>query len=291
MDLTILAIVIQLIFLEGVLSIDNAAVLGTMVTPLPNDQPVPWPKALGALGKTLDPLLGNQRMAALKVGLLGAYLGRAIMLFLASFVVQNPWLKLVGALYLVRLAFESLGLNEGAEEESSQRKLKAGTFWLVVLNLEMADLVFSLDNVVAAVALSDILWVVMLGVALGILTMRFAAGFFSMAIEREPILKPAAYLLVLNIGIQLILEDLAGLEINDWVRFGISISIILFSLAYAHSRLLQKLRPVLLWFAQGFGSLNGVVNWALVPFLALIRLIARGIRALTQPARPANNPN
>ena len=229
MDLTFLAIIVQLIFLEGVLSIDNAAVLGTMVTPLSSTLPIPWPRVLRPLGKVLDPLLGKQRMAALKVGLLGAYLGRAIMLVLASFVVQNPWLKLVGALYLVRLAFENLGLNTGQEEESHERKLNASNFWLVVLNLEMADLVFSLDNVVAAVALSDQLWVVMLGVALGILTMRFAAGFFSVAIEREPILKPAAYLLVLNIGVQLILEDLAGLEINDWVRFGISISSMPFS--------------------------------------------------------------
>ena len=73
LDLTILAIIIQLIFLEGVLSIDNAAVLGTMVTPLSSTLPIPWPRVLRPLGKVLDPLLGKQRMAALKVGLLGAY--------------------------------------------------------------------------------------------------------------------------------------------------------------------------------------------------------------------------
>ena len=291
MDLAILAIIIQLIFLEGVLSIDNAAVLGTMGTPLPSDLPIPWPKALQGLGKSLDPLLGAQRMAALKVGLIGAYLGRAIMLVLASFVVQNPWLKLIGALYLVHLAFENLGVDERAQEEGPERRLNASNFWLVVLNVELADLIFSLDNVVAAVGLSDKLWVVMVGVGLGILTMRFAAGFFSIAIEREPILKPAAYLLVLNIGLQLILEDLGGLEINDWVRFGLSISIILLSLAYAHSHLLQKLRPVLDWFAQGFSSLNGVMSWALAPLIGLIRLVVRGVRAITSPSRPENSPD
>ncbi len=39
----ILVIVLQLIFLEGILSIDNAAVIGALVSPLPDDQDVPWP--------------------------------------------------------------------------------------------------------------------------------------------------------------------------------------------------------------------------------------------------------
>jgi tellurite resistance protein TerC len=285
MDFAILAIIIQLIFLEGILSIDNAAVLGTMVVTLPKDQPIPWPGWLRPLGRPLEPILGKQRMAALRVGLLGAYLGRGIMLFLASFVVANPWLKLIGAFYLIRLAFENLGMEEGTEEPTHERQIDATRFWLVVLNVEVADLIFSLDNVVAAVSLSNKLYVVMIGVALGILMMRFAAGFFSYAVEREPVLKSAAYLLVLNIGLQLILEDLGGLEINDWVRFGLSVSIILLCLAYAHSRLLRRLRPLLIWFAHGFGSLNELFNWLLTPLFLLFRLIGRGVRALVALTR------
>ena len=70
----------------------------------------------------------------------------------------------------------------------------------MILNVELADLVFSLDNVVAAVSLSKDLWVVMLGVAIGILTMRFAAGLFARAVLKEPVLKYAAYLLVFPHG-------------------------------------------------------------------------------------------
>jgi tellurite resistance protein TerC len=280
MDLTIIAIIIQLIFLEGVLSIDNAAVLGTMVIPLPKDQPIPWPSLLRPVGRVLNPLLGKQRTAALRVGLLGAYLGRGLMLLLASFVVNNPWLKIIGAFYLIRLAFENMGMEEGTEEPTHERQIDATRFWLVVLNVEIADLIFSLDNVVAAVSLSDKLWVVMIGVGLGILTMRFAAGFFSYAIEREPVLKSAAYLLVLNIGVQLILEDLVGIEINDWVRFGLSLSIIFLCLLYAHSRLVRRLRPLFIWFAHGFGSLNEIITWLLSPLFWLFRLAGRGIRSL-----------
>ena len=93
-------------------------------------------------------------------------------------------------------------------EEEKQEHAQKASFWSVVLTVELMDLVFSIDNVIAAVALSDEIWVVMLGVAIGIITMRFAAGIFSYAVQREPILKPAAYILVLNIGLQLIVEQL-----------------------------------------------------------------------------------
>ena len=275
MDWTIFVIILQLIFLEGILSIDNAAVLGALVVPLPVDKSIEWPGALKKLGHMLDPILGKQRMAALRVGLLGAYLGRGVMLFLASFIISNPWLKLVGAAYLVRLAFDNLSNRESAEEDENGeiRSAKGPNFWSIVLTVELMDLAFSIDNVVAAVALSDKLWVVMLGVAFGILTMRFAAGWFSYLVEREPILEKAAYILILAIGVELLLEDLAKIEITDWMRFGISISIILASVAYSRFKILRFFRPVLIWLGRGFSHFNDVINWILVPFIETIKLI------------------
>lgn len=276
MNWSIIAIVIQLIFLEGLLSIDNAAVLGAMVTALPKHEPIPWPGALRWLGKILDPVLGKQRSAALKVGLLGAYFGRGIMLFLATLVINNPWLKIVGALYLVRLTFENLG-SEEEESALNTRTVNANRFWHVVLMVELTDLVFSLDNVVAAVALSNKFWVILVGVAIGILVMRFAAGLFAFAIEREPILRPAAYLLVFNIGIELILEEFGVLHITDWLRFAISVGSLLFCLAYAHIAFLQKLRPVLGWIGRGFGILNMLFSWILEPLGIVFILVGRGL--------------
>ncbi len=273
MDWSIPIVILQLILLEGLLSIDNAAVLGAMVAHLPDDQPIRWPRALEKIGQRLHGVLGNQRTAALRVGLLGAYLGRGLMLALAAWVIQYPWLRIIGAAYLIRLAFDNLGQPEPGEEDAHAHPLEQHSFWMVVLTVEITDLVFSLDNVVAAVSLSNRLWVVMTGVAIGILMMRFAAGLFSYAVEREPILKPAAYLLVLAIGVELLLEEWVGLDFNDWLRFGVSISIILFSLLYAHSRVLQLLRPVLLWIGQGFANINELVDWALVPLMVALRLL------------------
>jgi tellurite resistance protein TerC len=127
--------------------------------------------------------------------------------------------------------------------------------------------------VVAAVSLSNKLWVVMLGVAIGILTMRYAAGIFSYAVEREPILQQAAYILVLNIGIELVLAQVWHVEIPDLLRFGISVATIALAIAYAHSPFLQKFRFALIWLAQGFGIINEFVDWALAPFRGILSLV------------------
>ncbi len=271
----IVTIVIQLIFLEGILSIDNAAVLGAMVSVLPTDKPTPWPKALHFLQGFTDRVFGMQQSAALKVGLLGAYVGRGTMLVLAAWVIGNPVLKLLGAAYLVKLAFDHLSHPEegGDEEDTAERRSKAGGFWMVVLQVELADLAFSLDNVVAAVALSDKLWVVMLGVALGIITMRFAAGIFTWMIKHEPILATAAYIVVFNIGVELLINEFTGFEFEAWLKFLISASTLILCVVYAHVRPLHVLRPVWRYIADGMGAINALVDWVLKPFVLLIKLV------------------
>lgn len=274
--LPVLIIVLQLIFLEGILSIDNAAVIGALVSPLPDDQHIVWPRPLQRVGEWLHPLLGNQRLAALRVGLLGAYVGRGTMLFLTSFLIHNSWIKLVGAAYLIHLAFDNLeDMVASGAEEGEIRPITSQSFWPTVLTVEITDLVFSIDNVVAAVALSNKLWVVMLGVGIGILTMRFAAGIFSYAVTREPVLKPAAYVLVFIIGVELILEQVWHIEISDLIRFIISASTLLLSVVYAHSPFLQRFRFVLTWLAQGIGIINELVDWIFAPLRGLLRAISQ----------------
>jgi tellurite resistance protein TerC len=281
----ILVIILQLIFLEGILSIDNAAVIGALVSPLPDNKRVEWPPALQRVGEWLHPMLGNQRNAALRVGLLGAYVGRGLMLFLTSFIIHNSWIKLLGAAYLIHLAFDNLEDRSGggSEDDEQMRPIKVQSFWATVLTVETMDLIFSIDNVVAAVSLSNKLWVVMLGVAIGILTMRFAAGVFSYAVQKEPILQQAAYILVLNIGVELVVAQLWHIEIPDMIRFGISVATILLSLLYAHSPFLQRFRFVLTWLAQGIGIVNEFVDWLLAPIRGLFNAIFSIFKSRSEP--------
>jgi tellurite resistance protein TerC len=259
-----------------------------MVSVLPNDEPVPYPKPFKFLQPFTNRVLGMQQMAALKVGLLGAYLGRGLMLLLASYVIANPWLRLLGAFYLIKLAFENLGVSVHAEaERGAELRTPTGTFWSVVLGVELADLAFSIDNVVAAVALSNELWVVLLGVALGIITMRFAAGIFTHMIRVEPILEQAAYILVLAIGIELVLSDLYHIHFNHMAKFMISASILVLCVLYARVPILRICNPILRWLGEGMGHVNALVEWIFKPLLALLKLLFSPLRRLNASEEPS----
>ncbi len=257
-----LSIVIQLIFLEGILSVDNAMVLASLVAHLPKNKPIPWPKKLEKLNSISSKWFSSQQTAALRVGLLGAYLGRGLMLLLASFIIENPWLRILGALYLLKLAIEHLGKVEGQESLSEETKLPKsniakGGFWKTVLVVELSDLAFSIDNVVASVAISRKLIVVFLGVAIGILLMRVAAGWFIELIEKEPILIEASYLLILNIGLELIIEDIIQINIDPLIKLMISLTTILLCLIYAHNSWLHKTtKPLWLKIGSMFGKVS-----------------------------------
>lgn len=276
-DLSFIYIILQVIFLEGILSIDNAAVLGALVSVLPKDEKVPWPGPLKFLGPPVHRLLGGQRSAALKVGLLGAYLGRGLMLLLANFVIHNHYLKILGAVYLIKLAFENLGKPEPGEQDQVLGKRTEGkNFWSVVIAVELADLAFSLDNVVAVVALSDNLPIVLFGVFMGIITMRFAAGIFTWMIIKEPILKSAAYLVVFNIGAELLLSEFMGIEIGGSLKFLISASTLILFVFYARNKPLHILQPAFNWIGQGMSNINELLDWALKPVVLSIKTFCRG---------------
>jgi len=277
MDLTFTTVILQLVFLECILSIDNAAVMGAMVAPLPADLPTPWPASLRGVFGWTDRLLGSQRDAALKVGLFGAYAGRALMLALASIIIEMPWVHVLGAVYLLYL-----GAGYFAERYRERQEQGAGdilprrksSFWAVVLALNLADMAFSIDNVVAAVALSRHLWVVLLGVGVGILAIRFAATLFTRLIAWEPKLEGGAYLLLLFIGAKFMLELGFGWGISDLAQFGISAIILLLTMLFARVRPLQPLlvifRPCVALFAAIQVTVDAIVRALTTPLRMLL---------------------
>jgi tellurite resistance protein TerC len=226
-------IIIQLIFLEGILSLDNAAILGALASRLPDDQPVPFPSSLHSLEKPMKRLLGMQQTAVLRIGLLFAYLGRGVLLFAAEWIQRSIVLETIGAAYLIWLGLKNLKPAADDQPDSISSKVSTRSFWLLVLQVEIIDLIFSLDNVIAAVALSPDYWVVLLGVAIGILVMRFAAGLFARLVNWEPILETAAYLIIIAIGIELLLSEYTGITFAAWQKLGISTAVIAICLLYA----------------------------------------------------------
>lgn len=178
-----LFVLLNLILIESVLSIDNAAILAAMVKNLPAPQ---QPKAL-------------------RYGIVGAFLCRGLCLVGASFIVNFLWLKIAGGVFLLWLAFKHFFLDE---EETKPKSSTKSLIWTIVL-IEWMDLSFSIDNVFAAVALSNKIWLVMTGVFIGIVAMRFVAQYFIVLMERFPSMKHSVYVVILLLGWKLVISGLA----------------------------------------------------------------------------------
>lgn len=188
MDFGIVIIILNLIILESLLSVDNAAVLAVMVSGLPP----------------------QQRVKALRYGIIGAYVFRGLCLLAASWLVKFSSLKALGGLYLIYLSYR--GLTSSDEEKPVEAS--KSSFWGTVVAVELADLAFSIDNVFAAVALTDKFWVIMIGVGIGILAMRFVAGKFTTLIVNYPSLSKSAYVVILLLGMRLVLDALVHSSTN-----------------------------------------------------------------------------
>ena len=190
-----LAIVGNLVIIESLLSVDNAAVLATMVM-------------------DLDP---KQRKKALRYGIFGAYIFRGLAMVFASLLIKIWWLKPVGGLYLLYLVWDwwKGQQGEGGEEEAIDKQGNwlyrtvvgsIGTFWATVALVELMDMAFSIDNVFAAVAFTPNIILVCIGVFIGILAMRFIAQWFVKLMEKYNFLETSAFVVIAILGIKLLLS-------------------------------------------------------------------------------------
>jgi tellurite resistance protein TerC len=130
----------------------------------------------------------------------------------------------------------------------------------------------------------------MFGVAIGIITMRFAAGIFTWMILREPILKPAAYLVVFNIGAELLLDEFLGIEVGAGLKFTISAGTLILFVIYAHLKPLHVFQPVFNWLAEGMANINELFDWVLVPVVLVVKILFKGIFFVLRPIINLFNP-
>lgn len=182
--------ILSLAVLECILSADNALVLSAFVKPLPKEQ----------------------QKKALVYGLWGAYLFRFIFIGLGTFLIKLWFIKLIGALYLLWLAvkffIEKYGRKEDGEDEDAHKPkgwlVKTfGFFWATVISVELMDLAFSVDSILTALAVSEAVWVILLGGMIGILMMRGIATFFISLMNRVPELETTAYVLITFIAVKM----------------------------------------------------------------------------------------
>ncbi|GAA0382277.1 TerC family protein [Bacillus horti] len=202
-------VLLVLIALEGILAADNALVMAVMVKHLPEEQ----------------------RKKALFYGLAGAFVLRFASLFLISFLVNVWQVQAIGAIYLLYIAINHI-LKQYVfkKDEDSLKPKKESGFWMTVFKVELADLAFAVDSILAAVALAVTLpatnlpeiggldggqfLVIFAGGLIGVIIMRFAATYFVKLLKARPALETTAFLIVGWVGVKLALYTLAHPDIN-----------------------------------------------------------------------------
>jgi YkoY family integral membrane protein len=231
----IVGTVITLVFLEGLLSADNALVLAVMVRHLPREQ----------------------QRRALRYGIWGAFVFRLIAVLLSAVLLKFWLFKVLGGAYLLYLAVVHFFIHDEAAHAKKKPRFGSG-FWGTVISVELADIAFSIDSIVAAVAMADSLparigynWklgIVYLGGILGIIAMRFVAGYFIILLERFHGLTAGAYLLVAWIGLKLIMSGFHNaaylpIEMNEYIFWGGMIAVVVASLLYKPHRSKSTPKP------------------------------------------------
>ncbi len=209
-----------LVALEGLLSADNALVIAIMVLGLPKSQ--------------------HQR--ALRYGLVGAFAFRIIATVLAVYLIQLSWVKALGGLYLLYLAWSHFSSGQTAEERRSPPRATAwlglSAFWATVVRVELVNLAFSIDSILVAVAVSPKLWVILTGGILGIVAMRLVVGQLLALIQRYPAIVDGAFIIIAWVGIKLLLEfahaeGWVGFEVPKSISLGLIAVIFVVSFLYA----------------------------------------------------------
>ena len=216
-----------LVLLEGLLSADNAMVLAVLVLGLPK----------------------HQQKQALRYGIIGAFVFRGLATLLAIYLIALAWVKIVGAGYLLFLVYRHFGAGESAEGRRTPPKAKpmmgVSAFWVTVAKVEMTDLVFAIDSILVAVAMSPKWWVVLSGGILGIIAMRLVIGRLLSLIERYPALVDGAFVIIAWVGIKLLVEFMhtegyIGFEIPKWLSLGLIV--VIFSAAFFYARQQERQR-------------------------------------------------
>jgi YkoY family integral membrane protein len=254
-----LPVILSLIVIEGLLSVDNAL-------------------AIAAMARHLDE---KKRTLAMNIGYIGAYGFRIVALLVASWIIANHWVMFLGALYLVWLMCAHFVGQKGVEEQEGEAvNVHHRTFGATIMMISLMDLSLSVDNVVAAIALSPKdLWPVYVGVTIGIIALRLIASVAVKMIEKYPVLEHTAFILVGYVGLLLLTElqfhdffaNLSPTEMKIYKFAGI---LILTGLTLAWSKWS--------WLQKG---LNPLLQLVLIPMNVFAVIVGSVITLITWPFR------
>lgn len=209
---------LSLIALEIVLGIDNIIFISILAGKLPE----------------------HQQKKARIIGLAAAMIMRVALLFSISLIMKltapvfsvfsneisgRDIILIVGGLFL--LAKSTLEIHdklEGSEHDNSGKK-KAVSFAGVIIQIMILDAVFSLDSVITAIGMTDMLWVMITAVVVSVIFMMFTAGAVSDFVHKHPTVKILALSFLLLIGIVLVAEGFDQHIAKGYIYFAMAFSV------------------------------------------------------------------
>jgi predicted tellurium resistance membrane protein TerC len=214
---------VTLIILEVVLGIDNLIILSILTEKLPL----------------------NQRKSARRWGLTFAWVTRLILLASALYMVHliQPVITIGEVKLSIRDIFLILGgmfliwksTDEIHEDVAKQAQVKPqkkkppkksfSTFKLVILQIALLDIIFSLDSVLTAVGLTTQFWIMALAITCAILIMIYASESVSNFILKHPSLKMLALSYLILIGMILIADGFAFHVPRGYLYFSMGFSL------------------------------------------------------------------
>ena len=204
--------------LEIVLGIDNIIFLSILVARLPE----------------------KQRAFARRMGLGLAMIARLGLLFSISWVMglTRPWFEIAGyeisgrdviliggGLFLLAKATHEIHNSlEGAEEDPSKRAM-AGSLGMVLIQIAVLDIVFSLDSVITAVGLVDQVSVMAIAIIVAVAVMMFAAKSIGDFVDRHPTIKILALSFLVLVGVTLMAEGFDVHVPKGYIYFAMAFSV------------------------------------------------------------------
>src|SRR5688572_27452239 len=212
----------MLVALEGLLSADNAMVLAVLVLGLPK----------------------AQQKKALQYGIVGAFVFRITAILLAIYLIEIRFVMLIGAAYLLWLPYTHFfGGHDGGDRRMPKKAagwLGLSAFWATVVKVELTDIVFAIDSILVAVAMSDKRWVIITGGILGVIAMRLVIGQLLVLVSRYPRLVDGAFVIIAWVGIKLLIEYLGAagyiaFHVPKWLSLGLVV--IIFVIAFVWARI------------------------------------------------------
>lgn len=183
-------LILSLVMIECLLSVDNAVVLAAQTRVLP----------------TL-----KEQEESLFYGIWGSYIFRFLIIGIGTYLINFWEIKVIGAAYLVYLVYRFFHNKFFGKRPMHKVRNRATSltgrkrFWSLVAQIEFMDIIFSVDSVLASLAISPNPVIVLIGGLIGIACMRGVAEIIMRLMRKIPELEPMAYVLIFIIAIKLFL--------------------------------------------------------------------------------------